>query len=162
MQCGVDVKNLWLGCVPIFLALSPSLPAQDQGTAFIRLLQPDSPARFVRTRNNVKEDLLKFATLKNLGDTSITSYRIGWVAMYDQGNDKVGLGLPVGVPDGINPGQTVEVPAQGVSPTLLSERPLAIVFSVAEIHTAGDATWKPELAQIEWQARHTVASLPSN
>jgi len=156
------MKTLRLGCIPILLVLSSSLTAQDHNTGFIRLRQPDSPAQFVRTRNNVKEDLLKFATLKNVGDSPITGYRIGWVAVYDQGKDKVGLGLPVDVPDGINPGQTVEVSAQGVSPNLLAEGPLAIVFFVAETRTTNAPTWKPDIEQIEVQARQMAALVPPN
>jgi hypothetical protein len=158
------MKSLRLGCIPILLILSSSLTAQDHSTPFLLLMQQDSPARFVGTRNNVKEDLLKSATLQNVGDAPLTGYRIGWVAVYGDDRDKVGLGLPVSVPEGLGfgPGQMVAVPAQGVSPNLVAEGASAIVFFVAEVHSANHATWRPELEQIEGQARQMAALLLSH
>ena len=154
------MKSLGLGYILILLILSSSLTAQDHSTGFVKLTQPDSPARLVRTRQYTKKDLLKFETLKNVGDVPIKSYRIGWVAVYGEGRDKVGLGLPVSVPEGIGPGQTVEVPTQGVRPNRVADGPSLIVFFVAEVHTANAATWKPELDQIEEQARQMAALMP--
>lgn len=154
------MRNLSLGCILIPLVLSSSLTAQDTG--FIRLRQPDSPAQFVRTTNNVKEDLLKFATLKNVSDMRLTGYRIGWVAVFSQGKEKIGLGLPVDVREGIDPGQIVDVPAQGVSPNLITEGASSVVFFVAETRTSNGATWKPNIDHIEIQARQMAALAPSN
>jgi hypothetical protein len=158
------MKNLRLGCIPILLILGSSLTAQDHGTAFLQLqlMQPDSPALFAEISNN-DQDLLKSAMLQNMGHSPVTLYRIGWAAVYGDDRDKVGLGLPVSVPYGFfGPGQIVAVPAQGVSPNLLAEGASAIVFFVAEVQTANGATWKPELEQIEGQARQLVASLHSH
>jgi hypothetical protein len=108
----------------------------------IWLRQPDSPAIFVRTVHSHK-DFLRNATPKNVSTISRTGYRIGWVVVYSGGKDKVGLGLPVDVPEGIDPGRTVEVPAQRVSPSSSAEGASAVVFFITDVHSATGTVWKP-------------------
>ena len=84
----------------VFLAVSSGTFAQLQGTGMLFLRQPDSPAVLVETTHNVK-DLLESAKLKNQSSQRVTGYRIGWVAVYPTGEEKVALGLPVELPLGI-------------------------------------------------------------
>jgi hypothetical protein len=154
--------KILVGCLSI-LMMSTSLLGQEHTKAMIRLIQPDSPAIFIRTTYHVKE-LLKSATLKNVSNTSLTGYRIGLIAVYPGGKDKVGLGLQVDVPKGIDPGQIIEVPAQAASPSFSVENASALVFFITDVHTATGTVWNPELEQIEKEARHLaeLATVSSN
>jgi hypothetical protein len=156
------MRNVLVGCLSALLLASTVL-GQDHGTAMLRLRQPNSPASFGRTVHGI-EDLLMSATLKNVSNTSLVGYRIGWVVVYPGGKDKVGLGLPVDVQRGLEPGQTTEVPAQGVDPRVAAEEATAVVFFIAEVRTASGGLWKPRLSRIEQDARQMAhATLaPSN
>jgi len=154
------MRRIWVGCLSTLLMMTSSLLGQERGTAMLSLRQPGSPAILVRTVHDVK-DFLKSATLKNVSNTSLTGYRIGWVVVYPRGKNKVGLGLPVDVPEGIEPGQIAEVPAQGVSPVFSAEGAYAVVFFVTDVHTAMGAVWKPELEEIEQASRQMAQSIPA-
>jgi hypothetical protein len=129
----------------------------------LRLRQPNSPVAFERTVHSTKDCLLS-ATLKNVSNTPLVGYRIGWVVVYPGGKDKVGLGLPVDVPEGLEPGQTTVVPAQGVNPRFAVEGATVMVFFVTEVRAASGTVWKPELSRIEQDARQIADSTlaPSN
>lgn len=146
------MRKIWVGYLATMLILTSSLLGQEGSTSMIWLTQPDSPAIFVRTVHSFK-DLLRSATLKNVSNTPLTGYRIGWVVVFPGGKDKVGLGLPVDVPQGIDPGRTVEVPAQRVSPSFSAEGASAVVFFITDVHSAKGTVWKPELEEIEHEAR---------
>jgi hypothetical protein len=154
------MRKIWLGYFATLLMMSPSLLGQERSTSMTWLTQPDSPAIFVRTVHSVK-DFLMSATLKNVSNASLTGYRIGWVVVYPGGKDKVGLGLPVDVLKGVDPGRTVEVPAQRVSPSF-SEGASAVVFFITDVHSAMGTVWKPELEEIEHEARAELTPAPSN
>src|SRR5215475_12135314 len=79
--------------------------AQEGGTAMLWLNPSECPAALIQT-NHTNRDFLQSAVLKNAGKQAIREYRIGWVVVYPSGKSKVGLGLPVGVPDGLKPGET--------------------------------------------------------
>jgi hypothetical protein len=121
------------------------------------LRQPDSPAGLIQTNHGV-EDLLKSAKLKNVSDQLVVGYRIGWVAIYSTGKDKVGLGLPVDIPSGAKPGDVIEVPAQHVPSNFFKEGATSVVFFVTDVRTArvNDPTrtdlWEPEREKIEAEA----------
>jgi hypothetical protein len=143
--------------------MTSSLMGQEQSTAMLTLKQPDSPGILVRSVHSNK-DFLQSAGLKNVSSVSLTGYRIGWVVVYPGGRNKVGLGLRVDVPEGIDPGQTAEVPAQGVSPHFYADGASAVVFFVTDVHTATNIVWKPELEKIEQEARQMsrLIRTPSN
>jgi hypothetical protein len=141
----------------VFLAVSSGTFAQLQGTGMLFLRQPDSPTVLVETTHNVK-DLLESAKLKNQSSQRVTGYRIGWVAVYPTGREKVALGLPVELPLGISPGATINVPAQGVSMDYPKEGALAVVFFVTDVRTSGQngttesSVWRLSLEKFEEQA----------
>ena len=141
----------WCERVSALLIVAPLLSAQVQNTAMLRLNQPDSPAILVRTLHG--KDFLQSATLKNVSTVPITGYRIGWVEVYREGKDKIGLGYRVDVPEGIDPAKTTEVQAQGVSDCSYWEGATAAVFFVAEARTATGTAWKAELDKVEADAR---------
>jgi hypothetical protein len=141
----------------VFLAVSSGAFAQGQGTGMLFLPQSDSPAILVETTRTNK-DLLESAKLKNQSGQLITGYRIGWVAVYPTGKDKVGLGLPVDLPLGVRPGATIDVPAQGVSMDYAKEGAITLVFFVTDVRTlasngtTAEGVWRPPLEQFEQQA----------
>ena len=141
----------WCKCISALLIIVPSLSAQVQNTAMLRLSQPEGPAILVRTLHG--KDFLQSATLKNVGTAPITEYRVGWVEVYREGKDKIGLGYRVEVPEGIDPAKTTEVPAQGVSDCSYWEGATAVVFFVAEVRTSTGTAWKAELEKVEEDAR---------
>jgi hypothetical protein len=143
---------MWSGrCLSALLLIAPVLSAQSQRTVMLPLKQPDCPAIMVRMVH--AKDFLQAATLKNVGTAPITGYRIGWVEVYREGRDKVGLGYRVDVPEGIDPTKTTEVPAQGVSDRSYWDGAIAVVFFVAEVRTATGTAWKAELDSVEDDAR---------
>ena len=133
---------------------------QARGTGMLWLPQPESPAILVET-NHTRSDFLHAAKLKNVSDHSITAYRIGWVAVYPSGRNKVGLGLPVDVPEGIKPGEVVAVPAQQVSPDFAREGASALVFFITDVHSAKGPTWSPILDKVEQEARELQKAVGS-
>lgn len=86
-----------------------------------------------------------------MGKQLITQYRIGWVVVYPSGN-KVGLGLPVRVPDGLKPSETADVPAQQVSPDFAKQGASAVVFFVVDVHLAENNSWKADLESVDQEA----------
>jgi len=144
------MRNVWGGCLSTLL-LSSLVLGQNRGTVMLWLGQPKSPAALKRTVHGI-EDLLQSATLKNVSDTSLVGYRIGWVVVYPGGKDKVGLGLPVDMPEGLEPEQTTKVPAQGVNPQF-ADGATAVVFFVTEVRTISGTVWRPDLSRIELGAR---------
>lgn len=126
--------------------------AQERGTAMLWLEQSDCPAALIQTHHTNK-DFLQSAVLKNVGEQAISEYRIGWVVVYPSGKSKVGLGLPVRVPDGLKPGETVDVPAQQVSTDFAKEGVSAVVFFVTDVHLAENNLWKADLESAEQAAR---------
>lgn len=68
--------------------------------------------------------------------------------------------MPIHAPEGIKPGETADVPAQGVSPDYArKEGASAVVFFVTDIYTAAGNAWKPELEKIEQKAREMDNSI---
>jgi hypothetical protein len=112
----------------------------------------NSPAALIQTHHTNK-DFLQSAVLKNVGNQTITEYRIGWVVVHPSGKSKVGLGLPVTVPDGFKPGETVDVPSQQVSTDFWKEGASAVVFFVTDVSLAGNGSWKTDLRSSEEAAR---------
>jgi hypothetical protein len=121
------------------------------------LRQTDCPLTFLETKHGAQDFLLS-ATLRNQGDQLVTGYRIGWVAVYPSGKERVGLGLSVDLPLGIRPGATIEVPAQGVSPDFVTSAAMSVVFFVTEVRTASlngseaPSVWSPAMEKFEEQA----------
>jgi hypothetical protein len=126
--------------------------AQERSTAMLWLKQSDCPAALIQT-NHTNKDFLQSAVLKNVGKQAIREYRIGWVVVYPSGKSKVGLGLPVRVPDGLKPGETVDVPAQQVSTDFANEGASAVVFFLTDVHLAENNVWKADLESAEQAAR---------
>jgi hypothetical protein len=157
------MRNIWVGYLPTLLIVASSVWGQDHVTAMLWLRQANSPATLIQSVHS-REDFLQSATLKNVSNASLDSYRIGWVVVFPGGKDKVGLGLPVDVPEGIEPGQTTDVPAQGVNPHFAAEGASAVVFFVTDVRTLSGTVWRPELARIERDARQmaNLALAPSN
>jgi hypothetical protein len=141
----------------VFLAASSGVFAQGQGTGMLFLPQPDSPAALVETTHGNK-DLLQAAKLQNRSSELIVGYRIGWIAVYPSGKEKVGLGLPVDLPLGVRPGTTIDVPAQGVSTDYAKEGAIALIFFVTDVRTpapdgaTAEGVWRPALEKFEEQA----------
>ena len=73
----------------MLLMVSPTVLAQ--GTAMMSLRHTDCPLTFLETKHGAHDFLLS-ATLRNQGDQLVTGYRIGWVAVYPSGKERVGLG----------------------------------------------------------------------
>lgn len=143
------------------LVLSSQAFAQSQnqgdGTTMAFLPQSDSPANLIETTHRT-DDLLSSAKLQNRSTQRLTGYRIGWIAVYPTGKEKVGLGLPIDLPLGIAPGATIEVPAQHVSMSYAKEGAIAVIFFVTDIHTSApsgattEGLWNPTIDQFEQQA----------
>jgi hypothetical protein len=149
------MRNVWLGCFSTLLLASLVL-GQDRGTVMLWLRQPKSPAVLTRTVHGI-QDLLQSATLKNVSNTSLVGYRIGWVVVYPGSKDKVGLGLPVDMPEGLEPEQTTEVPGQGVN-SQFTDGATAVVFFVTDVRTISGTVWRPDLSRIEQGARQMADS----
>jgi len=141
----------------MFLALTSSAIGQQNGTAMLSLRQPECPVVLVETTHGIT-DLLESAKLKNVSGLLLIGYRIGWVAVYPTGKEKVGLGWSVDLPLGISPGATIDVPAQRVSMDYANEGAIAVVFFVTDVRTSRDidtaasSVWKPALEKLEEQA----------
>jgi hypothetical protein len=150
-------KIILFAFLALCLAVSSGAFAQGQGTGMLSLPQPNSPAILVETTHGTK-DLLESAKLKNRSEQLIIGYRIGWVAVYATGKEKVGLGLPVDLPLGVRPGTTIDVPAQGVSMDYAQEGAIAVVFFVTDVRTAApsgtpvSSVWRPAIEIFEAQA----------
>jgi hypothetical protein len=112
---------------------------------------------FQETKHGTKDFLLS-ATLLNQSNQLVTGYRIGWVAVYPSGKEKVSLGLAVDLPLGIRPGAAIDVPSQGVSPDFVTPTAMSVVFFVTDVRTMpvnGSTTpnvWSPSLDKFEEQA----------
>jgi hypothetical protein len=151
------MQKLFTAVLLVVLAVSPVVLAQGQGTVMMSLRQSDCPAMLVETNHGI-EDLLQSAKLRNQGSQPITGYRIGWIAVYPTGKEKLGLGLRVELPLGIRPGATIDVPAQGVSGDYAKEAALSVVFFVTDVRTmSSDGTtsqnnWSLPLDKFEAQA----------
>ena len=149
------MRTLISSVLVTLLVFSPTLLAQ--GTAMMSLEQTDCPLMFIETKHGAQDFLLS-ATLRNQSDQLVTGYRVGWVAVYPSGKEKVGLGLSVDLPLGIRPGATIEVPAQGVSPDFVTPTAMSVVFFVTEVRSASlDGSkaanvWSPSVDKIEQQA----------
>ncbi len=142
---------------PAILALASVAFSETQGTAMLTLRPADSPAIFIRT-NHTNKDFLKSAILKNVSNLVVTGYRIGWVAVYPTGKEKVGLGTAVDLPAGLSSGSTIVVPAQEVSIDYAKEGAIAVVFFVTAIHTSkgtgteAGSVWKLATEEFETEA----------
>ena len=123
----------------------------DHGTAMINIPQQNSPALLVSTTHN-KSDLLSAATLKNVGEMSLSACRLGWVVVFPSGNNEVHLGVPMNISAGIEAGATWVAPAQSVSPEYARQGAMAIAFFVAEAYPSGGKPWKADLVQMRQQA----------
>jgi len=123
----------------------------DHGTAMVNIPQQDSPALLVSTTHTTS-DLLSAATLKNVGQRSLSACRLGWVVVFPSGKNEVYLGAPMNIPAGIEPGAKWEAPAQSVSPKYAKQKAAAIAFFVAEAYPLGGEPWKADLVQIRRQA----------
>ena len=121
------------------------------------LRQPDCPVMLIESTHGIR-DLLLSARLRNQSEQLVTGYRIGWVAVYPTGKEKVGLGVSVDLPLGIRPGATIDVPAQGVSADYVTEKAMSVVFFVTDVRTAPaggntkESVWSPSLDKFEEQA----------
>ncbi len=162
------MRKLMFGVLlTVFLALSSGALGQRQGTGMLHLRPADCPAILVESKH-ASTDMLESAVLKNVGSKPITGYRIGWIAIYPTGKDKVGLGVSVDLPLGIASGTTVEVPAQGVSMDYAKEGAIAVVFFVTDIRTSKEngatesIVWKPALEELEQQALMMTKSVMSS
>ena len=126
--------------------------------------QPGCPAILVR-QNPIPARRGHFLRLKNIGNTMLSRYRIGWVVVYPDGEDEIGFGSTDYMPFGVEPGQTVSVPPQVALPQR-NVRPedFAIGFFIAEVHTQTGTVWKASLRDIEEQVHLRIAlvSAPSN
>jgi hypothetical protein len=144
------------GCISALLALTSCLFAQEHTTVF-RIYQPGSPARLGRENRIVGRngDFLQSATLQNVGKQSFDRYRIGWVAIYQDGREEIGLGPVIEVPYGVAPNDTVEVPPQHVRP----EGSFAIGFFVAEVHGQDGTVWNVSLEEINKYAAPQIESM---
>lgn len=133
-----------------FVALS--VAAQDKGgTSMMFLRQPLSPAQLIETKHTSK-DFLEAAKLMNQGERPLTSYRIGWVAVYRSGNE-VGIGLPIEALATIRKSEIATVPAQFVSPDLTKRGATFVLFFVAETRDDSGNIWRADLEKVEAQAR---------
>jgi hypothetical protein len=140
----------------VLLAISSGLAGQPQGTVMLHM-QPRKTLAILIQSKHTTTDFLQSAEIKNVGSEPIVGYRMGWVAVYPSGKDKVGLGESIDVPLGVAPGASTKVPAQGVSPDYAKEGAVALVFFVAEVRTSkersGDSLmWRPAIEEIEQQA----------
>jgi hypothetical protein len=106
---------------------------------FIELViapQGKAPAQLISpTAHGV--DLLTAATLKNRGERTIISYRIGWGFILQNGIE-FHTGALMSIPAGVKPGSIHKVPAQGVH---LSPQAEQVIFFVAELTFANGDHW---------------------
>jgi hypothetical protein len=118
----------------------------------VKIPQQDSPALLVSTTHTAS-DLLSAATLKNVGEMSVSACRLGWVVVFPSGNNEVHLGERVNLPACIKPGSTWDAPAQSVSPEYTKQGAAAVAFFVAEVYPSTGEPWKADLIQMRQQAR---------
>jgi hypothetical protein len=123
----------------------------DRGTAMVNIPQRDSPAQLVSTIHTTS-DLLSAATLKNVGNMSLSACRLGWVVVFPSGDSEVNLGARMNISAGIETGATWDAPAQSVSTDYAKQGATAIAFFVAEAYPSGGKPWKADLVQIRRQA----------
>lgn len=114
-----------------------SVSSAFAGTGMVIAKQPNAPVQIVRTLHGIP-DVLQSAWFENRGSKSIIGYRIGWASM-SVGKSRFEMGPWMNVPAGVNPGATVEVPAQGVA---LDARAENMVFFVSEVKFADGSHWK--------------------
>jgi len=124
----------------------------DHGTVMVNIPQQDSPALLVSTTHTTS-DLLSAATLRNVGQGSLSACRLGWVVIFPSGNNELHLGMPMNIPAGIETGAIWDTPPQSVSPEYAKRGAAAIAFFVAEAYPSGGKPWKADLVQIRRQAR---------
>jgi hypothetical protein len=110
--------------------------------------QDGAPARLVQTTHSVT-DLLTAARLKNVGEKQISSYRVGWAHVRQNGIE-FHAGPWISVPAGIKPGIVSDVPDQSIPFDVRAER---VVFFVAELKFADGSRWKAPKQDIERTAR---------
>ncbi len=122
----------------------------------VSIPQQDSPALLVSTTHTTS-DLLSAATLKNVGQMSLSACRLGWVVVFPSGNSEVHLGAPINISTEIEPGATWDAPAQSVSPECEKQRAAAVAFFVAEVFPSTGKPWKADLIQMRQQARRMAA-----
>lgn len=147
------------GCVSALLIVTSSLVAQEHTTIFT-LRQPGCPATLVR-QNPIPARRGHFLALKNIGNTMLSRYRIGWIIVYRDGEDQIGFGSTDYMPFGVEPGQTASVPL-GVSLPRRNVRRkglFAIGFFIAEVQTQTGTVWKATLRDIEEQVHFRIASV---
>jgi hypothetical protein len=138
-------------------ASSPGLRwNMDHGIVMVNIPQRYSPAVLVSTIHT-RADFLSAATLRNVDQTRVTGYRIGWVMVFPSGKTEVHLGVRTDIPAGIEPGKTWKAPAQSVSPDHAKQGASAIAFFVAEVYLAGGKPWKANIGQVREQARKATA-----
>jgi len=82
-------------------------------------------------------DLLMAATLKNRGEKTIISYRIGWGYVLQNGIE-FHTGALMSVPAGVKPGRIHSVPGQGIHLAPVAEQ---VIFFVAELTFANGDHW---------------------
>jgi len=87
----------------------------DHGTVMVNIPQQDSPVVLVSTTHTTS-DLLSGATLKNVGQMSLSACRLGWVVVFPSGKSEVNLGARMNISAGIQIGAMWDAPAQSVSP----------------------------------------------
>jgi hypothetical protein len=115
------------------------LPLASADTAMTLARQPAAPLQLIKTTHSLR-DALEGATVKNLGDKSISGYRVGW-AIVKNGKVTFQKGPWINLPAGVAPGALQSVPAQGVR---LDEQAQEMLFFVAEIRYTDGSRWKAD------------------
>jgi hypothetical protein len=157
------LMKMWYGYVATLLIVTASLAQEHTGaqehTEIFTLRQLGCPAILTR-QNPIPARRGHFLALKNIGNTMLRRFRIGWIIVYPDGQDEIGFGSPDYMPFGVEPGKTVSVPL-GVSLPRRKARPdglFAIGFFIAEVHTQTGTVWKTWPRDIEEQVLLRMAS----
>jgi len=150
----------FISCVlTMFIVSASSVSAKKHEPRPLCLVQPSSPLGLVKCLTDYDTDLLVSAKVKNVSQSAITSYRIGWMTFHRFVETKVTLGGMVQGGSAITPGQTVKVPPQSISPKV-GQDASAIAFFVAEIHFADGKVWNAEMKEVKREAKALKSKPP--
>lgn len=141
--------------LPLAIGMMGSASARavdiSQGTMFTVARQAGAPAQFLEATFGVNS-LFLHAKLKNIGNRPINQYRVGWIVVYRDGKTAASSGQVMNVPAEIAPGAVEEVPNQGISGKLLSNKPREIMFFVDEARFSTGEVWNADTHSIANEA----------
>jgi hypothetical protein len=136
-----------------------SRPMPHDGLEMLLVVQDDCPFKLVETTHGIP-DILKSGQLKNGGDKTIVSYRMGWVVLFHDPGRKFesAVGKVMNVPAGIKPRETIVLPAQGIQMSSIPEGARLVAFFVADVEFADGTHFVADVERIASQESKKVSA----